>query len=541
MLTVADVLRIPGVRSADPVVLAAAGRLDRPVRWVHSTELADIAPLLRDGDLVLTTGVALREDHAALTAYVESLADAGAAGLAVELGRRWSALPEALVAACERLGLPLVALRREVRFAAVTQAVGERLVDEQLSELRQAQRVHDTFTELSVTEAGPEEILTATQRLAGTAVVLESDEHQVVDFRSGPDDVSTFLDDWARRSRNVASHERATWDASNGWLVARLGRSERRWGRLVIESPGPPSPRLVALAERAVAALALHRLHDRSRDGHLRRLHHELLAELLADSSAPGLAQRVHVAGLPAEDRRLVGVAVRPVRADGVATPGALDEVVAACLRAAEALHSPVLVAAFGSDVRLLLAASPGQDPDALVDRLAAQVRARTPVTLAAGSVVEGLGAADRTLRESLHVMASLPADSDPAVVHRLADLHLRGLLALLAEDDRLRAFVDRELAPLRAHPGRPDVLAETARVLVEEWGNKSGAAARLRISRPVLYDRLAQLERALGARLADAEVRTSLHVALLAERLLDGPTDRAGHGPRGDVPRPRS
>ena len=59
MLTLAEVLALPVVRSADPLVLAAADRLDRPVEWVHVTELADIGPLLRGGDLVLTTGIAL--------------------------------------------------------------------------------------------------------------------------------------------------------------------------------------------------------------------------------------------------------------------------------------------------------------------------------------------------------------------------------------------------------------------------------------------------------------------------------------------------
>src|SRR3712207_7452138 len=61
--------------------------------------------------------------------------------------------------ACERLSLPLVALAREVRFATVAQAVGERIVDSQLEELREAQRVHEVFTELSIAEAGPAEIL----------------------------------------------------------------------------------------------------------------------------------------------------------------------------------------------------------------------------------------------------------------------------------------------------------------------------------------------------------------------------------------------
>src|SRR5689334_18758958 len=176
---------MPAVRSADPEVLAGADLLDRPVRWVHPTELADIGPLLRGGDLVLTTGIAMPEAPEALTAFAQGLAQTEAAGLFVELGRRWSALPDALVAVCDALGLPLVALRREVRFAAVTQAIGERLVDEQLTELREAQRVHDTFTELGISEAGPDAILDAVQQLAGAAAVLESEEHQVLDYRPG--------------------------------------------------------------------------------------------------------------------------------------------------------------------------------------------------------------------------------------------------------------------------------------------------------------------------------------------------------------------
>jgi purine catabolism regulator len=63
-------------------------------------------------------------------------------------------------------------------------------------------------------------------------------------------------------------------------------------------------------------------------------------------------------------------------------------------------------------------------------------------------------------------------------------------------------------------------------RVLIEEWGSKSAAAARLNVSRPVLYDRIARIERALGTSLDDPEVRTSLHVALLAD-------EAAGQAPR--------
>ncbi len=518
MLTVEAVVAMPAVRSADPVVLAGAAQLRRPVRWVHSTELVDIASLLRGGDLVLTTGMALPDNEVSLSTYVLSLVESGAAGLVIELGRRWSSVPPRLVGECERAGLPLVALRREVRFAAVTQAVGERLVDEQLTELREAQRVHDTFTELSVAEAGPDEILVATQQLAGAAVVLESEQHQVLDYRAGPEDVTTFLDDWERRSRSVQEPDRVLWDQSNGWLVTRLGRRERGWGRLVIEAPHEPPQRLTALAERAAAALAMHRLHDRSRDSHVRRLHHELLVGLLSDPTDVDLARRIRLAGVAVEGRRYVGIVLRPA-ASRLPGPAVLDEMVAASLRAAELVRSPALVAGSESDVRVLLPVPGRADPHTIVDRFVDHVRTRLPVVATAGSAVPELTSSGRTIREALHVMSSLPEAYDLAVVHRLEDLHVRGLLSLLSHDDRLQAFVERELAPLRANDS-PDngALLHVARVLVEEWGSKSAAAARLNVSRPVLYDRIRRIERAIGASLADSEVRTSLHVALLAD-----------------------
>ena len=82
------------------------------------------------------------------------------------------------------------------------------------------------------------------------------------------------------------------------------------------------------------------------------------------------------------------------------------------------------------------------------------------------------------------------------------------------ADDERVRTFVDRELAPLRHQPE----LARTALVVIEHWGNKVAAAEALNLSRPVLYDRIGKLERQLGRSLADAEVRTSLHLALLGD-----------------------
>jgi purine catabolism regulatory family protein/PucR-like helix-turn-helix protein/diguanylate cyclase with GGDEF domain len=132
-LTLRQVLDLDVVRRGGPHVVAGAGRLDVPVRWVHALELTDVRRLLRGGELVLSTGIALPESPSGLADYVASLAQVGVAGLAVELGRRYTgALPPALVAAAAARGVPLVELRREVAFIEITEAVHARIIDELL-------------------------------------------------------------------------------------------------------------------------------------------------------------------------------------------------------------------------------------------------------------------------------------------------------------------------------------------------------------------------------------------------------------------------
>lgn len=520
-LTVRQVLEMPVLRSAGPAVAAGSTGLDRSVRWVHSTELADIAPLLRGGDLVLSTGLALPDDATGAAEFASSLDSSQAAGLVIELGRRWHQLPETLVEAFDERGMPLIALHREVRFAAVAQVIGERIVDDQLRELRESEHVHETFTSLSVAEAGPDEVLETVQRLSGRPVVLENDQHRVMAYRAGQDDVTDFLDGWQARSRHVTTSARTGWDPDQGWLVTRLGRRERGWGRLVIQSPDRPTQRMITIAERAAAALAMHRLHDHQRLSAIRRTHHELVVGLLNDSSDPEVLRRCALVGFPTDRRHFTGLTLRlaaPVGAERGSAAGGADEVIATVVHAAEALRTPALVCLIESDIRIVLSTPPGSPSAVLADKLCAAVFRRHPVVAGAGRTVERSADIDRTLREAQQVTNALSETVPSDKVHRLEDLHLRGLLALLGDDDRLRLFAERELEPLRVHDDKHRTqLVDAVQALLQHPVSKSDAAASLHLSRPVFYDRIAKASRILGADLDDADVRVSLQVALMA------------------------
>lgn len=521
--TVAEVLALPPLAAGEPEVLAGAAHLDRRVRWAHVSEIAEIAGLLHGGELLLTTGVALPEDSAGLASFVDALDDAGAAGLVVELGRRYQrALPSTLVRAAQERGLPLVALRREVRFVAVTEAVHALVADARLRELRASEEVHQTFTELSVEGAEPVEVVRQAARMSGRAVVLENLAHQVLAYDAAGGEPRALLDGWETRSRAVDPSQRTGYDERSGWLVTVVGARGHDWGRLVLVAGAPPPPRDVMLVERAASTLALNRLVERDRESLERQTHRSLLAGILSHSwPASEVALRARALGVPLEGRRLVGVVLRPAPLAGEAVLEAeqrardLSETAAAAVRTARV---PALVGSIDDvGVGVLLSLGPQVRVDDTLDTLAAALRAPDDSVMAVGSVVDQIADVRRSFLEAAHVADAAPR-STALPFHRLEDVRLRGLLHLLRDDARLQTYVERELSPLLRYDAEHGTdLTGLLRTYLDEGRNKSAAAAAAHLSRPAFYERLHRIERVLGADLDDPEGCLSLHVALTA------------------------
>lgn len=534
--TVADVLALPVLQRGGPTVVAGANGLQERVRWVHVAEIADIAHLLRGGELVLTTGVALPDDNATLTQYLDELAEVGVAGVIVELVQHWNKrLPTALVRAANRHGIPLVTLSRETRYVAISESVNGLIVDAQVAELRAAEQVHQTFTALTVSGAEPTAVLREVARMTGAPAVLETLAHEVLAYDAAGDDPAELLDEWGRRSRAVQLDRRTDYHAKAGWLVTIVGARGHDWGRLVVVCATPPPHQHVVVAERAASALAMHRLVARESDSIERQTHRDILAQVLA-SPVPSseLLARAAAFAVPLADRRLVGAAVRPSIAEAThpvpaaSTDVVLRELAEAIALAARRARVPALVAVLeDGSVRALLSLSQQASDEAVLRRLATEIRqtrGAPPLVVGAGTTVHGTSQARRSLVEAAHVAAAALHRPAHREVHRLGDVRIRGLLRLLAEDDRVEAFADRELGPLLARDrASGSRLVDALRYFCAHGGNKSAAAAAAHISRTAYYQQLAKIEQILGVSLEDPESVLSLHVALLAHDVRTG------------------
>ncbi|GHE71318.1 DNA-binding protein [Streptomyces spiralis] len=507
-LSVRQVLALERVLAGEPEVVAGAGHLDRPVRWVHVAEAADVGVMLNGGEMVLTTGVLLAGDEEKQAEYIRSLHRAEAAAVVLGLGRAFPRPPDVMRRAAERCGLPLVVLHRPFPFAELTEEVQSRLVRQKFAAVSLSESVRTALTALITAGAPLQALLDEIAQHSACPVVVTNLAHRVLATAGERSAVDDVLRDWERIARQAGGSE------GDGWIRAELGGRGERWGRIVLCGHRGDIATGRLLADRAAEALVLHRMlggaagrtwEEQSAQG--------LLTDLLSGVvPARQLLPRARAAGLPVNRRTFVPLVVR----DG--EPAELD-------RLLRLLGLRGLVAEIGGQgdgsTAVLLSLARDQDADALTEHFAARLRTeshRAGTVVAAADARTAWDDVPTGLREARHV-ADAVADSAPALdlpaVVRLRDVHLRGLVRLLRDDPHVQSFAERELNGLLCRSDR-DLLA-VLRTYLATGRNKSRTAQLHHVSRPALYRRLEAIQARLGVDLDDFEQAASVHIALLA------------------------
>ncbi len=128
-MRVRELLDVPDLRLR---LLTDVTGMDRAIRHVYTTDLPDPSRYLTPGDLVLTGLIWCRASGDA-DRFVSALVRAGVSALAA--GEALGAVPDEVLRACGRQGLPLLAVPAETSFAAVTDEVARRLSGDRATEM----------------------------------------------------------------------------------------------------------------------------------------------------------------------------------------------------------------------------------------------------------------------------------------------------------------------------------------------------------------------------------------------------------------------
>ena len=176
-LKVRGLLDLPSLAGSE--VLAGATGLDQLVSRINVMEVPDILPWVKPHELLLTTGFSLRDAETghpfeadALVELVTGLADREVAAFGIKAGRYLDDLPDAVLAAADRLGFPILRLPEEVAFDDVMSDVFTQLVDRQAWALDVADRLHRALTAIVLGGGDQPQIAEEFASLFGAAVLI---------------------------------------------------------------------------------------------------------------------------------------------------------------------------------------------------------------------------------------------------------------------------------------------------------------------------------------------------------------------------------
>lgn len=489
VLRIVDLLDLPPLLGAEPELLH--GDRDRPVRWVHSSEIFDIGPLLKGGEALLTSGLGLvGASSAQVRAYARSLIETDLSALIFEVGRTFATVPDELERELRTSRVALIRLPGVVPFIEITEAAHRRILDAESDVLRAADRATTRLTEVLIAGGGPGALVRElAAQLGAPAAFVDADGRVVVSVGDVPD-AARELD------RAIAV------------------RGEHRG---LLRSSASVTPEHRAVIERGAQALALELARSGTTLPTRRYAHEELLVSIrdgdVADDELARRAQSLGVTVRAGHGLLAIGCLRMPGRS--------LDEVYVHVADALPRRFGPAVIGRLEEGIVAIIAVEQERIGALRHELRQTLMTSPSPVrALCAGSIVDSWERLDRSLAVALEAIPLAPLLTDgPETVLLAEDT---ALLRLLAGADRaglLDEFVEQQLgAVLEYDARRATHLLRTLREVVRAGGNRSVAARALGIRRQTLYDRLDRIETLLGGgALSDPGRALAIEVATLS------------------------
>jgi hypothetical protein len=540
VLTVRSLLEEPALELR-LLVPGPPGALERPVVWVHNTELPDPSTYLREGELVLTNGLWLRVTP---DVFVANVVRGGAVGIVFGLRADTRETPPELVAACRAAELPLLEISPAVPFTAVSEAVAARYTEERQRALVGRVRRGDALAMAISRGAGASGVLRVLRQehdlplavadrrgrlLATAGIELDAERARAVGRAAGAA--------LARRPPPLEIELGAAGTATV-FLVGAVGDVDA--ALLCLRPARALGPAEKDALEQAARFLSLEVAKQQAVQAIEQRFAGELLEMVLSGGHRAGeVRERLRAFGVDADGPLAVcavafaaapagggGAAAGPApsagpypQADDSATLPGLAETVGELLTA-EAI--PAVVAEGSQDVVAVLSwRRPEGELKPLLERLVATVADRFPGRRA----VAGLGGfAPRAteLREPLlrarEACRALRRRRTGPAVRTFAELGTYRLLLALQDSGTLRGLADAVLGPLWEHDARRGgELERTLRAFLDHDGQWAATAAALHVHVNTLRNRLAKIAELTGKDVSRTEDRVDLFLALEA------------------------
>lgn len=520
-LKVADILQRKHFENAE--ILAGHEGIHRIVKWVHVVEATSIRNLLKGHELILSTGIAWKDNPGLFGSMVLEFLENNAAGLCIEIGTYISAIPADVIEMANVHQFPIIVFHNEVPFVEITQDIHSIIINQQYQKISDLENYSQSLNKRLLTIESYEDIL---------QFIFSALDVQIL-FRFKNQDYE-FVPDISRQEKAEILKVLAAAgnEASAHITISPIFLFGQEYAELIIYSKGIPISEYDSLIlDRTATALAQHLQRDlyveeKKRVEEFEWLHGWLDGEHSLETIKEYLAENgikvktsdavvLLVKLFPLKEKlshdvtylKLLFRSVFEQHGFAVFTVEKRNEIIIILVnnRAKKNLKE-----------RIIKAIDQIQECEFIRKQSSARL------TIAAGKFIDSLCKIHKsymTAKETLRIQQKMTKKQG---YYFYEDLHLYRLISEMSKHTDLQELAYEYLYPVIQYDEKYNgKLLETLKIYLECNGSKQETSNKLYIVRQTLYHRLQKLENLLGEDFMEREKRVAIEFMLLVHEYL--------------------
>lgn len=520
-LTVADILNRKHFENAR--VIAGEDGIHRFVKWVHVVEVTRMRNLLNGNELILSTGVAWKDNTDLFVSMVREFLENNAAGLCIEMGTYMSAIPPEVIALAKDNQFPIIIFTQEVPFVEITQDIHSMIINQQYQKISDLENYSQNLNKRLLTIESYEDILQC---------IFSALELQII-FRLKNLEYE-FVPEISQNEQKTMIYQLETAKMSPCDYIASspIFLFGQEYAEIFIYSKDiPVSEYDLLILDRTATALAQHLLRDMYVEEKRRVEEFEwLYGWLEGEHSLESISEYFAQNGIKPKTTEAVVLITKliPLKEKITQDVTYLKLLFRSIF---EQFGFTVLSVEKRNEITFILVNNRTKKNikdriktgiESIIDSEFIRKQCSAKIMIAAGYVIENLQDVHKSYLTAKEAQRILQKMTNKANYYFYEDLHLYRLISQMSKHINLQEFAAEYLQPVIQYDQKYNgKLLETLKVYLECNGSKQEAASKLFIVRQTLYHRLQKLENILGKDFMEHEKRVAIEFMLLVQDYL--------------------
>ncbi|MGG3466986.1 PucR family transcriptional regulator ligand-binding domain-containing protein [Neobacillus pocheonensis] len=520
-LKVADILNRKHFEHAR--VIAGHEGVQRIVKWVHVVEVTSIRNLLNGHELILSTGVAWKDNVDLFISMVKQFYNINAAGLCIEMGTYVSEVPDEVIDFANENHFPIIIFEQEVPFVEITQDIHSKIINQQYQKISDLEDYSQSLNKRLLTIETYEDILQFFFSALDVQIIfrLKNQEYEFVP-EINRNDQAVILGQINDAKKNP----------SQQIAIAPIFLFGQEYAEIIIFSKDIPiSEYDLLILDRTATALAQHLLRDLYVEEKKRVEEFEWLHGWLeGEHSTEDIQEYLIENGIKTKttDAAVLITKLFPIKDKSMNDVTYLKLLFRSVF---EQNGFVVFSVEKRNEITFILLSSRAKKNlkerikkavDSLQDSEFIRKQSSAKFMIAAGKFTESLSDVHKSYRTAKETIRIQQKMTNKQIYHFYEDLHLYRLISQMSKHTDLQELASEYLYPVIQYDQKYNgKLLETLKAYLECNGSKQETSNKLFIVRQTLYHRLQKLENLLGENFMDHEKRVAIEFMLLVHDYL--------------------